>query len=68
MRLASLKILSCLVVAAGNFVHAETVKDREGAVRGDKARVWLKDAPEDGSAVVLRVTQDGAERFYQLAL
>ena len=38
------------------------------AVRGDKARVWLKDAPEDGSAVVLRVTQDGAERFYQLAL
>lgn len=38
------------------------------AVHGEHARVWLKGAPEDGSAVVLRVEQDGAERFYQLAL
>lgn len=38
------------------------------AVHGDKARIWLKDTPEAGSAVVLRVTQDDAEHFYQLTL
>lgn len=36
------------------------------AAQGEQAVVWLKDAPADGSALVLRVTQDGAERFYTL--
>lgn len=36
------------------------------AAQGEQAVVWLKDTPADGSAIVLRVTQDGAERFYTL--
>ena len=36
------------------------------AAQGEQAVVWLKDTPADGSALVLRVTQDGAERFYSL--
>ena len=36
------------------------------AVQGEQAAVWFKEAPADGSAVVLRVSQDGAERFYTL--
>ena len=39
MRAAILRMLLCLAMASGCCVHAETVKDREGAVRGDKAKM-----------------------------
>jgi DsbC/DsbD-like thiol-disulfide interchange protein len=38
------------------------------AASGERARIWLKEAPAEGSAAVLRVTEGGAERFYLLPL
>jgi hypothetical protein len=58
-RMKALSLLVAAVLATGNGLRAETVKDREGAVRADKARFeasnrWNYDNVEGGFALAAK--------------